>query len=107
MNQPDAPVSTTLTVKNLSTILQFPVRWQILQLLSNGQALPANLIAKTIGISAGTTSKHLNIMRRNGALTQGLGRLYTIAPAFRPAPGSDVLDFGPCLLRVPRATPPA
>ena len=107
MNTPDAPVSATLTVKNLSTILKFPVRWQILQLLSNGQALPANLIAKTIGVSAGATGKHLNIMRRNGALTQGLGRLYTIAPAFRPAPGTNLIDFGPCILRVPPANPPA
>jgi len=52
-----------------------------------------------------TVSKHLNLMRRHGALARGCGRLYSIAPAFRPAPGTHVLDFGPCLVRVDAPAP--
>ncbi len=61
-------------------------------------------IAKLLSTLPVTISKHVNLMRRNGALARRRGRLYTIAPAFRPAPGTNVLDFGHCLVRM---NPPA
>jgi len=76
------------------------VRRRILQILAKGEPLPTVAIAKMLNMLPVTVSKHINLMRRNGALAQGCGRLYTIAPAFRPAPGTHVLDFGPCLVRV-------
>jgi len=105
MPAPAPPVTPALTIENLSEVLRFPVRWRILQMLGKGEPLPTIAIARRLGLKPVTASKHLNLMRRNGALAQGYGRLYSIAPAFRPAPGTNVLDFGPCLVRVEAPAP--
>ncbi len=94
------PAAPALSIENISKVFAKPIRLRILLELGKGEPLPATFLSRTLGISAGSMDKHLNLMRRCGALTQGHGRLYTIAPAWRPAPGTALLDFGLCLMRL-------
>ena len=100
MPSPAPPAAPSLSIENISKVFAKPVRLRILLELGKGEPLPAHVLGRTLGISAGATAKHLNIMRRCGALTQGHGRLYAIAPASRPGPGTRLLDFGHCLMRL-------
>ncbi len=100
MSSAPTPAAPALSIENISKVFAKPVRLRILLELGKGEPLPATVLSRTLGISAGGAAKHLNLMRRCGALARGHGRLYTIAPAWRPAPGTALLDFGLCLMRL-------
>ena len=38
--------------------------------------------------------KHLASLRKLGVVVVGYGRLYSLAPAYRPAPGATTIDLG-------------
>ena len=75
-------------------------RWRLLWELGQGEALPVNELARRLGRSPTLISKHMGILRAAGLVTAGFGRLYQLAPAMRPPPGSRLADFGHCLLRL-------
>ena len=96
----DNPATPPVTLAGLSRALGDPNRWAILRELGKGEPLPVNLIARRIGISGDSASKHMAVIRKAGLAQPGLGRLYSLAPAFRPAPGATHIDFGHCMLRL-------
>lgn len=49
-------------------------------------------LARRIGKSQSSVSKHLMTLRKTAAVTKGRGQLYSIAPRWAVSPG--VLDFG-------------
>lgn len=84
----------------LALLLGDVTRWLLLRELAKGEALPIHELAKRLGRTREGISKHLAVMRRVGVAVQGFGRLYSLTPALRPAPGATVLDFGHCTLRL-------
>jgi hypothetical protein len=73
-------------------------KWNILnELMKEGQA--ASDIAKLLGCGVSGASKHMAALVDAGLVIQGKGRVYHLAPAYRPPPGQRVLDFGHCVLR--------
>ena len=84
-----------------------PMRWQVVQMLASGDALPASEVAAQLKRDFDGVSKHLRVMRAAGVLTSHRcpvdGRLerYSIPKFVRVEPG--VLDYGFCRLQVPGA----
>lgn len=106
MSEPVPPLPRPqLSLSQISTLLGNPARWIILRELSREPALPVNELARRAGLTPGATSKHMALMTTLGAVTTGYGRLYSLTPAFRPAPGTLDIDLGPCLLRLAHPTP--
>lgn len=101
-----APTSGTLTLETVVKILKNRTRWKVLRLLAPGEALPVSVIAKRVGLRPQTMSKHMIILHNHGIVVTGYGHLYTLAPAFRPAPGTLTIDLGHCLIR-PASEPAA
>ena len=87
--------------QTLARVLSAPDRWKLLGELARGEALPVSELARRAGISREQCSKHMILLKSLGLVAQGWGRLYSIAPAFVPAPGTRDLRFGPCTLHFP------
>jgi DNA-binding transcriptional ArsR family regulator len=96
---PSPPVPL-LPLDQLAMLLSSPPRWLLLQELAKGEALPVSVLGERIGITADLAGKHLKVLRSMGVVTVGYGRLYSLSPAFRPAPGTRTLDFGICQVRL-------
>ena len=89
-----------LSVPQLASLLAAPARWEILQELSKGEALPVAELAQRTGRTAAATGKNLRLLRQLGVAVVGFGRLYSLAPALRPPSGAaTTLDLGRCVLR--------
>jgi hypothetical protein len=84
----------------LMTLLAHPMRLAILTVLSDGEAYGITDVAPLIHCSASNCSKHLQQLKNAGILTIGRGRLYKIAPAYNPNPGSRTLTFGHCTMHL-------
>ena len=101
MNEPNpAPQPPKLSLASVTLLLSDPTRWQLLRELAKGEALPVGELARRLGRNRDAISKHLGVMRRVGVAAAGFGRLYSLVPAFRPAAGTAVLDFGHCTVRL-------
>ncbi|MCX7007004.1 MAG: helix-turn-helix domain-containing protein [Kiritimatiellaeota bacterium] len=92
------PINAVIPLETLARVLNDPVRWMILRELAKGEALPVVELGRRTGRSANMTSKHMMLMRAAGLVVAGYGRLYSLAPAVRPAPGATKLDLGHCHL---------
>jgi len=96
-NQPPANVPLPDYAK-LVPIIGSYAKWRILAaLITEGQA--AGDIAKINECSVSAASKHMKALVDAGLVVQGKGRVYNLAPAYRPKSGERVLDFGHCVLR--------
>ena len=98
MEQPATPPPISLS--GISRVLGDPRRWAMIRELGKGEPLPVSLIARRLGINNDVASKHMAVIRQAGVAKAGLGRLYSLTPAFRPAPGATHIDFGHCLVRL-------
>ena len=99
-------ISTSVPLDELASILGTAPRWVALKTLaSSPQALPVSVLAEAAGISANAMSHQMTMLRYARLVVTGYGGLYSIAPAFRPAPGATTLDLGHCLLRLDRPAP--
>jgi DNA-binding transcriptional ArsR family regulator len=96
-------------IATLAQLLNHPARWRIFHALAAGEALPVKEVARRVGKPVTNVSKYLIDMRKAGYLEKAYGVTYRLAPAYLPAPGSGVIDLGPCLLKIPQspAPPPA
>ena len=73
-------------------------KWYILnELMKEGQA--ALDIARLLNIGVAGAVRHLKDLVDAGVVVRGKGRVYHIAPAYRPKDGQRVLDFGHAVLR--------
>ena len=73
-------------------------KWLILnELMTEGQA--GLDIARLLNIGVAGAMKHLTDLVDAGVVVRGKGRVYQIAPAYRPKDGQRGLDFGHAVLR--------
>jgi len=79
-------------------------RWNMLKILSAGEAMGASELGKLVGCNVSTACKHMQILAAAGLVEQGRGRLYRIPARFQPTPGQPVIDYGHCLIRFDTAS---
>ncbi len=92
----------------LMTALAHPMRLAILTVLADGEGYGVPDLAPLIHCSNSNCSKQIQNLKNAGLITAGRGRLYKIAPAYNPNPGSRTLTFGHCTLHLdakPAAAP--
>lgn len=102
--EPSPTPAPHLPLETQCLLLGDATRITIIRELCKGEPLPVSEIARRLGRAPTAISKHLSLLRSTGIAVQGFGRLYRIAPAFRPTPTSPTLDLGDLTLRL---TPPA
>lgn len=99
--EPPAAAAPHLPLSKIVKIANSWVRLRILrEYAQQRQPMAPMDISRAVGITKNAAQKHLADMRELGALVQGFGRLYALAPQWMPPPGSLHLDFGFCLLRL-------
>lgn len=98
-----AASSSALKLKHLATVLHDPVRWRILKELAKGEALPVWVLAGRARSTPPKVSKHMAVLRKAGVVTVGYGRLYKLAPDFKPEANGTRLDLGHCVLKLDAA----
>ena len=84
----------------LTLVLNGQTRWILLRELSKGEPLPIHELARRTGKSSDSISKHMAVLRRLGVVVVGFGRLHSLAPTFRPAPGTNTIKFGYCTVHL-------
>ena len=98
--EPSPTTAPLLPLPTQCLLLGDPTRVAILRELCKGEPLPVSELAKRLTRQPTAISKHLTLLRTTGVAVQGFGRLYRIAPAFQPPPGSPILDLGDLTLRL-------
>ena len=96
------PTTPVLSESQVASLLANPARWRALRALCKEPGLPVNVLGRRMGITQNATTKHVKLMLKLGVITTMYGRLYTLAPAYRPTSGKLEIDFGHCLLRLDR-----
>ena len=100
------PVSLHPDKAALLKAIGSPLRGRMLAELSSGEPHMVVELARKVGCTPATASKHLALMRRAGLIVL-TRRNYQIPRHFIVNPELGHLDFGHCLLRlIPPATPP-
>jgi DNA-binding transcriptional ArsR family regulator len=99
----DTQNSTSLKLEGLARALNSADRWRILRELAKGQALPVQELGRRVGCSAAQASKHMALLREEGLVVAGFGRLYSFSPAVRVLAEEKLIDLGHCLLRMDAA----
>ena len=106
MNDTNIPaLPPTLGLKDIALLLRHLGRWALLREMCRGEALPRSELARRTGQTLAVTSRHLGLMRRMGVVVVGYGSLHSLAPAYRPAPGTATIDFGHCVVRLDMPAP--
>lgn len=100
---PASASPSTLSIRSASLALSDPTRWTIINELAGGEPRMVSELAKLTGRSMGVISKHMAVLRKVGIVYIGRGRLYHLEKHFIPAPGSEGIDFGPCIFRIQKA----
>lgn len=80
--------------------LQQPARVAILRELAKGDALPVIELARRVGRSQDAITANMAMLKELGLVVKTYGRLYLLAPPWRPAPGAELLDLGSLLIRL-------
>jgi DNA-binding transcriptional ArsR family regulator len=94
------------SLEKVCALLGSPQRCRILRELTKSEWLPVTYLGAKAGISRTAASQHIATLLRLKVVERGVGRLYRLVPALRPAPGDEWMDFGYLRLRLgPRAQP--
>jgi predicted transcriptional regulator len=108
MNSSNSPVTAAentpqMPFERIAAALGAPLRWKILsEICAAGEPLMVREIAQRVGCSAGLVSKHLAVLRWAGVVMMKR-RLYQIPPQYIVSTEKRHVDFGHCLLRLPKA----
>ena len=94
-NDPPRPIPRSKLVYALAD----EARWELLEILSDGEGHMIKDLARQIGKSTSATSKQLKALRYAG-IVQTHNRLHRLVAGFRPAPGTREIDFGHCIVRL-------
>lgn len=89
--------------ESLCALLGSPQRCRILRELTKSEWLPVTYLGAKAGISRTAASQHIATLLRLKVVERGVGRLYRLVPALRPAPGEEWMDFGYLRLRLAAA----
>ena len=87
----------------MAGLLGSVVRWRMLYIMAREERVAVSHLAAKLGISRPTLCMHMALLKRAGIVEQGLGRLYSLTPRYRPAPGAEFIDLGLCRLMFPAA----
>ena len=98
--KPNVPPEATLSLADTLFIVSDVTRWKMLAILIDGHVHTVTELAKAVGRSADSISKHLREMRRLGVVKIERDRLYRITEPFRLPEGATELDFGYCTVRL-------
>jgi predicted transcriptional regulator len=101
----DQPRNTTpppLSLQSVILLLSDRARWLILQALADGEPRMIKELAKEIGNTPASTSKHVGLLRQLG-LVRVIRRSYQLVEAFRPVLGQSAVDLGYCVMRFPKS----
>jgi predicted transcriptional regulator len=93
-------VVPVLSLDKVGRVLNDSARWRILRELAGGEALPVYELARRVGRSTDSVSKHLLVLKNASLVVQGFGRLYRMSPGLLPQPGSLDVDLGFCVLKL-------
>ena len=72
--------------ESLCALLGSPQRCRILRELAKSEWLPVTYLGAKAGISRTAASQHIATLLRLKVVERGVGRLYRLVPALRPAP---------------------
>ncbi|MEI7809355.1 MAG: hypothetical protein WCJ07_12815 [Verrucomicrobiota bacterium] len=75
-------------------------RWNMIKLLTCGEAIGIMELAEAGGCSYESAIKHLQVLLQAGLVQRGRGGGYQLVRQYLPKPGEPVVDFGHCLLRL-------
>ena len=100
MPDPNPTPPPALAHDDMCFLLGEPMRWRIVRELAKGEALPVQELARRTGRSPSLISKHVAALRAHGVAVVGYGRLYSLAPAFRPSPDGRTIDFGHAVMKL-------
>jgi len=89
-----------LTLEQACHLLSDANRCMLLRELSKGETLPMLEIVRRSGFPRHVIHRHLALLSKLGVVTRAYGRLYVLAPAYRPAPGVNTIDFGHFIARL-------
>lgn len=95
-----AAAAPMLSTGHAAVILNHEARWIALRTLARSEPLPVYVLAEKAGLRRAAMSKHMLVLLRYGVVAKGYGGLYTIAPAYRPGPDAEAIDFGTCTIRI-------
>jgi hypothetical protein len=87
----------------LLTALMNPTRWKLLAEMATGEVFTVRELAKRVHDEESNISKHLATMRRAGITEFGPGRLHRLVAAYVPGQGTNQVDFGFMVIRLPSA----
>ena len=97
------PALPVVPFAELVAALGDQTRWAILSELSSGEPRMVKELAQKLERSPSLISKHLAMLQRAGMVVTGRGRLWQIPKEFLVAPDRRQVDFGHCLLRLPKS----
>ncbi|HET6410366.1 MAG TPA: ArsR family transcriptional regulator [Chthoniobacteraceae bacterium] len=93
----------SLPPQKLLTAVCSPNRWRILAAIHSDGPMGVNDLSGFLKMNPSLVSKHLAVLRKAGILQAGRGRLNHIAKDLQPAPGSNEVDLGHFVIRLPSA----
>lgn len=97
MNEPQ---KWSASLEKVCSLLGSPQRCRILRELAKSEWLPVSYLGARAGISRTAASQHMAVLLKLKVVERGVGRLYRLVPALRPAPGEEWMDFGYLRLRL-------
>ena len=101
MNDTKPPTNPpALTLEQACQLLGDRNRWILLRELSKGETLPVGEIVRRLSMPRHAIHRYLVLLGKLGIVTKAYGRLYVMAPAYRPAPGTATIDFGHFVARL-------
>ncbi len=105
-NQPLAAVPPVAPVPLEQLVFAFGTaqRLRLLRELLHGGPLMNKQLAKRTGAHIATTSQHMRILLKAGLVRQGQASLYSIPRQYRDPNHPDQIDYGSCVLRLPKQT---
>lgn len=101
MNEPNtATAPAPLSLKQACFLLSDPTRCLLLRELSGGEIMPVSEMARRMGRTRDSLARHVAAMLKLGIVQPAYARMYVLAPAYRPAPGTNTMALGPFVLRL-------
>ena len=103
---PDAETQKSVAARPLPDLqlalraISLESRWNMLKLLTCGDAIGIVELAEAGGCSYESAIKHLQVLLQAGLVQRGRGGGYQLVRQYLPKPGEPVVDFGHCLLRL-------
>jgi hypothetical protein len=101
MSTPSSKKTESIPTQKFLSAVCSVTRWKIIAVILAEGPMGTKELAGKLRMNAPLVSKHIMVLRKSGILLAGRGRLNYLAENLRPAPGSNEIDFGQFLIRLP------